>query len=578
MAAVPQESLAPHRLEDKYIYSPSFICLLQTNDPPDADTDATRAISDTIAQAAEDTVLAEKEIATLQTKIKEKQAKIRALRRVIDDCNTVLSPIRRLPTDIVFEIFQSVVQDKYDVFDVTSGPWLLTHICKPWRTLACEYGALWSCVNVTNVMAYGETRPINEPVMLLRTALKRSGSFPLSVWFEYRTKKKWRQYEESEINLPGSLDSDNGELSDDDDENSILSTESGYEIVHSSFASLPIDCQLVKVLMQHSRQFQHLNIEVPSPPALKCLRVIHGRLDSLETVHISLPYEAWVHNELQETFALAPKLRVARLNRLSLDSVLDLPLSLLKSLDHQLEDMRAEVWLSTVQTILQKGSQLTEYAPPSPRKAYNSKMPRFRSSTIRTFHVRAWYVLDYFQLPGLDELHICHFGFARDPHGGDTLSAFIHRSGCALKKLCLRGVPDSIISAFPFVHKSLVDLDITITHSNDRLLSDLKHLHAYGWSLPAFIKTRDKMCGLKSGSSLPTSDPIRRLLNEGLDIAILVGRKSKPWEDTMGREEGDEIVDVRDLFEEEDGYDWDSEDDDDDFEDDNSWSEESDAC
>ncbi|KAK0202506.1 hypothetical protein DFS33DRAFT_906031 [Desarmillaria ectypa] len=616
-ATVPQVSLAPYRPQDKYIYPPSFTRLLQTNDPPAEDSDATRTIPDMIAQAADDILLAEKEIASFQAKIMEKKAEIRALRRVIDDCNTVLSPIRRLPTDVVLEIFQSVVQEKYDVFDITNGPWLLTHICKPWRTLACTYGALWSSANITNAVSYGETLSVKDPAMLLWTALKRSGTFPLSVWFGYRTKKRWTQYEESEINLP-SIDNNDGELSasaDGDDKESVLSNESGYEIIAQSLAALPIDCQLMKVLIQHSRQFRYLNIGVSSPLMLKCLRALHGRLDRLEIVHISLPWEAQIHNELQEAFTLAPKLRSVRLNQLSVDSALNFPLGQLRSLDHQLDSMRVDVWRSTVQTILLQGSHLTEYGPPSPPQPYNGEMPRFRSSVIRTFRVRAWYVLDYFHLPGIDELHIRHFGWARDKSAGDTLSAFIHRSGCTLKKLHLRGVPDSILSALPFVHKSLVDLEITVTHSNDRLLSELSTFMRTSGHFPLLsrleIKCSNEICGFREVLSdclqqiyafvdslwkavtkvrvevwftTPNFRPHRvcnvrkfkSLLDEGLDIAVLAGRKSKPWEDTMGHEEGDDIVDLRDLLEEDDGQgdDWES----DDFTDDDSWGEESDVC
>ncbi|KAG7445066.1 uncharacterized protein BT62DRAFT_920819 [Guyanagaster necrorhizus] len=593
--AVLPGSLTLSQPQDKYIYSHSFISLLQTNDPP-TNPDATRTM---MAQAADDIAVAERKIASLRSQIMEKEAEIYALRQVIDDCTAVLSPIRRLPTDLVLEIFRFVVPERYNVFDITRGPWLVTRICKRWRTLACTYGALWSSVHITNIASRATIRSLNEPVMLLQTALGRSSTFPLSVWFEYGTKKKWSDYAnfEDEYDSEDSLsstDSDNGEFSasidgEDDDQEDSNEEESDYESTVDSVDTM-VDRQLVKVLIQHSHQLQYLNIEVASPSILKCLRSLHGRLDRLEKVHISLPWDARDHNELQEAFTLAPKLCSVRLNGLSLESVLNFPLIQLKSLDHQPQRMYADVWLSTVQTILLQGSHLTDYAPPSPPKPYDSNMPWLCSYSIRTFRVNAWYVLDYFHLPGIDELRIRHFGWARDQSAGDTLAAFIQRSGCTLKKLHIRGIPDSILSAFPSLHNSLVELEITVTHSNERLLSglsafmrapghfsllsrleikcsneiswypevlydSLKEIYAFVdglWS--ARTKVRVEVCIDTSRFDVHRVCNVakfKHLLDEGMDIAIFAVGKSKSWEDTTSEEE-DDVLDLRNVLLEED--------------------------
>ncbi|KAK0214881.1 hypothetical protein IW262DRAFT_1496743, partial [Armillaria fumosa] len=89
----------------RQIPPPSFICLLQNNDPPSADLDVTGTIPDMMVHAADDIALAKNEIQSLWVQIKEKKVDIWALIRVLDDCNTVLSPIHRLSTDIILEIF-----------------------------------------------------------------------------------------------------------------------------------------------------------------------------------------------------------------------------------------------------------------------------------------------------------------------------------------------------------------------------------------------------------------------------------------------------------------------------------------
>ncbi|KAK0188597.1 hypothetical protein F5146DRAFT_672052 [Armillaria mellea] len=493
---VPSDFLPPRVIQDRYSYPLPFSRLLQNNDPPPADLDVTRTVPDMIERATNDIALTKKAVQSLWVQIKKKRTEIWALERVIDDCNIVLSPIRRLPTDIILEIFHAVVQERYDVFEVTKGPWLLSHVCKTWRTLVREYGALWSSANITNVAPGGNRISLRQPAMLLGTALKRSGTFPLSVWFDYETKKRRRGHQVSESYLPF-IGSNGEELgpSDGDDE-VFLSNRSSY-VTGRSFVKLPIECQLATVLARHSRRLKYLNIDVSTTPTLKGLHALNGRLDRLETLHITSSCER-IHNELQEYFSVAPMLHSVYLNDLPLASALHLPLRQLRSLDHQLPKMRADVWRTTVQTILHQGSRLTDYGPPSPPAAYNSETSRIENALLRTFRVRDWYVLDYFHLPGIDELHIHHFGWVKGQIAGDTLSAFIHRSRCTLKKLHLRGVPDSILSALPSVHQSLVDLEITVTNSNTKLLSGLAAFMCEPGHFPRLsrleIKVSNELC------------------------------------------------------------------------------------
>ncbi|KAK0489248.1 hypothetical protein IW261DRAFT_1641146 [Armillaria novae-zelandiae] len=617
---VPGEVLPLRRVQDKYPYPPSFSRLLQNNDPPSADLDATCTIPNMMVRAADDIALAKKEIQSLRIQIKEKEVYIWALNRVIDDCNAVLSPIRRLPTDIILEIFRAVVQERYDVFEITRGPWILTHVCKKWRTLACTYGALWSSANITNVMSQWKTFSPQNPSMLLHTALKRSGTFLLSVWFDYKIKKSRRVYRVSEIYLP-SMDSDSGELSastDDNDSENVLSNRRRYGINGQSLAKLSTECQLVTVLMAHSRRLKHLNINVSTPPALRCLRALNGGLDHLETLHIHVSFRDQIHNEIQEFLSVAPMLHSVYLNELPLASVLHLPLTQLRFLDHQLMGMRADEWRTTVQIILLQGSRLTDYGPPSPPALYNSDSPRIDNALIRTFRVRDWYVLDYFRLPGIYELHIYRFGRVDCQTAGETLSDFVHRSRCTLRKLRLRGIPDSILSALPSVHKSLVELEITLITSNTNLLlSGLSAFMREPGHFPRLsrleIKVSNEICfyhdilseylkqiytlvddlwnarikvRLEVGFSVLNFShahqvcdvrKYRCLRDEGLDIAVFAARKSN-WLDTMDHGEDEDIEDLRDILLDEDSQDDGSDSEDDDFEDDDGLGEESEEC
>ncbi|KAJ7442358.1 hypothetical protein B0H11DRAFT_2348102 [Mycena galericulata] len=54
-----------------------------------------------------------------------------------------LSPIRRLPTDILIEIFVSAKEDEYQRLGMGVGP-LFARVCRRWRDVACSYPLLWS--------------------------------------------------------------------------------------------------------------------------------------------------------------------------------------------------------------------------------------------------------------------------------------------------------------------------------------------------------------------------------------------------------------------------------------------------
>ncbi|KAJ7811593.1 hypothetical protein B0H14DRAFT_2182004, partial [Mycena olivaceomarginata] len=59
------------------------------------------------------------------------------LRDEIHDCEGVISPIRRLPPEIIVEIFLYLTPRGYDEPHLASEiPWHLGHICSYWRTVA----------------------------------------------------------------------------------------------------------------------------------------------------------------------------------------------------------------------------------------------------------------------------------------------------------------------------------------------------------------------------------------------------------------------------------------------------------
>ncbi|KIY70587.1 hypothetical protein CYLTODRAFT_419678 [Cylindrobasidium torrendii FP15055 ss-10] len=71
----------------------------------------------------------------------------------VEDAKSLSNPMRSLPDDIMFEIFQHCTpswrspldnEDSFDSLDPRQAPWTLTQVCRRWRELACSFAPLWS--------------------------------------------------------------------------------------------------------------------------------------------------------------------------------------------------------------------------------------------------------------------------------------------------------------------------------------------------------------------------------------------------------------------------------------------------
>ncbi|KDR83106.1 hypothetical protein GALMADRAFT_238930 [Galerina marginata CBS 339.88] len=125
-----------------------FVRFLKNNDSP----------SEAVLTEVKDLIL--KPIRELE----KKQEEIEHLVRILDDlkveCNVVkkciteysiiLSPIRRIPSDILHEIFYHCLPThRNPVMSVTEAPLLLTRICHPWRSIALSSHRIWSKLHVS---------------------------------------------------------------------------------------------------------------------------------------------------------------------------------------------------------------------------------------------------------------------------------------------------------------------------------------------------------------------------------------------------------------------------------------------
>ncbi|KAJ7605589.1 hypothetical protein FB45DRAFT_1144050 [Roridomyces roridus] len=60
---------------------------------------------------------------------------------------SILSPIRRIPPEILAEIFKAAGTSR-SRFIFANTPWVLTHVCSRWRAIAISAASLWSFIHL----------------------------------------------------------------------------------------------------------------------------------------------------------------------------------------------------------------------------------------------------------------------------------------------------------------------------------------------------------------------------------------------------------------------------------------------
>ncbi|KAJ2932047.1 hypothetical protein H1R20_g5036, partial [Candolleomyces eurysporus] len=170
---------------------------LSTNDAPSADEQ--QAISTYLARPKQRLQDVSKEIRDLEDRLADLQRRRAPLVTHIRKYRAISSLIRRLPDDIIREIFRRCLStERYPVAHVAEAPLLLTIVCKRWREIALHMPELWSKAHIlvdsfdviqpsldedmddkrrklyANIKAGGDGR-----YAFLRTYLGRAGSLPL---------------------------------------------------------------------------------------------------------------------------------------------------------------------------------------------------------------------------------------------------------------------------------------------------------------------------------------------------------------------------------------------------------------
>ncbi|KAJ6599303.1 hypothetical protein DFH09DRAFT_1303817 [Mycena vulgaris] len=91
----------------------------------------------------------------------------------------IITPARRLPRDIIQEIFVACLPtDRNSVIVLSDAPILLGQICSAWRVIALSTPCLWSSLHVVIPGKVDKVRRVSETI---KVWLSRSGALPLSI-------------------------------------------------------------------------------------------------------------------------------------------------------------------------------------------------------------------------------------------------------------------------------------------------------------------------------------------------------------------------------------------------------------
>ncbi|KAJ7817267.1 hypothetical protein B0H14DRAFT_2456895, partial [Mycena olivaceomarginata] len=107
-------------------------------------------------------------------------------RTVVEDylrlCRYTVSPIRRMPAEILTEIFAFFVPDAFEELARVANADLLriAHVCSRWHKLAMETPSLWSSIGL-HLILWDDGLSRRRMMTVLRSSLEHGGDFPLDL-------------------------------------------------------------------------------------------------------------------------------------------------------------------------------------------------------------------------------------------------------------------------------------------------------------------------------------------------------------------------------------------------------------
>ncbi|KAF8894708.1 hypothetical protein BD779DRAFT_1669178 [Infundibulicybe gibba] len=409
-----------------------FTHLFTSNIVP-TDIEVKRIKSLTVKTAADVKAL-EAEISRTQAHLQELICRREQLRGTMVAYETLVSPVRRMPPEVLQNIFVHCLPRRYPVMHKSEAPVLLTQICSGWRNVALHTPELWSSLHIVCPCFTLRSPSSSSPSFRLqceavRQWLGRSGTRPLRISFA--------------MTMPP----------------------------HDHGDQLDLSAPLLQLLLPYRRRWQHLELQVPME-SLNSLGLVTEDVPTLEQLNIqenlvTLGQETrWPDSII--AMMNTPSLRSLSLNHKSGQFHLP-PIEWSQLTELRLEafssvpSLNTQMILTTLQLCINLrvcilGVPLSQTDLRSRHGLLVEKpieVPHLRKLCFIHHHRRAAsHQVNLFDNLVLPELRSIEFG-----HGGEVLSAFrdlLLRSHCSLESFeiqSLLGTTDALIGCLQLAPK-----------------------------------------------------------------------------------------------------------------------------
>ncbi len=144
-----------------------------------SETFCIRHSNDSPSQSIEEKVREELEVAKNETEnTKTSGIRAKARKATVNSLESVLSPLRRIPPEILLEI-ALYFQCESPCYKIENNLWRFGRVCRKWRAVALSSRHLWTTVIIDDMTCVGD---VPEPAdRVLAEYLRRSGDAPLHI-------------------------------------------------------------------------------------------------------------------------------------------------------------------------------------------------------------------------------------------------------------------------------------------------------------------------------------------------------------------------------------------------------------
>lgn len=136
-----------------------------------------RRVQDVISEAKHHLSSLQQAIGRVQGMLQELKESKNQLAAYIKAHEAVIAPIRRIPDDILIEIFMLCLPSAYEALpDPMKAPLLLTRVCQRWRAVVCAAPMLWSTIYLMV-----ESYSVEEAIKATKFWMSSSAQCPLNI-------------------------------------------------------------------------------------------------------------------------------------------------------------------------------------------------------------------------------------------------------------------------------------------------------------------------------------------------------------------------------------------------------------